>query len=207
MSKVLNFKCLRIQSELNKFIKTNSLPHDLFEGAFSIADIEQCYDSFPLHHKRAASKILDLYQKQLDDDYDELYEIFRKDYYVTIGTLRTRSDQFRFSQVSKSYRESLNPVTALYYEVRAAYRRHDPHCEYQIWLHSLVTNREFNNVLQDALYHDIARLERIVNRYYWPLKNSGHDVPLEIYHARSLVKDFKCHLEFFQTALSWELDD
>lgn len=207
MSKVVDFKCLRIQVELDKFIKTNTLPHALFEGMFSVEDIEHCYDEFNLEHKRAATKLIKTYRQSIRENETSLYETFKTDYYKTIETLRTRSEIFRFDNILSKYRITINPVTAIYYEAREALRKKDKDSTYIKWIHSLVTDKEFNNLLQDALYHDVRILEKIINRYYWPLKNASKDIPMEIYHARRIIKDFMSHLTFFQNSLDWDLYD
>ena len=207
MSNVVNFRCLRILSELDIFKRTGILPHALLEGTVSVEDIEKCYENFSLEHRRYATKLINLYKKQLKCDYNELLDTFKKDYYHTLQTLRSTNSEFQFDLVLAFYRKSINPITALYYEVREIQRNYNPISNYHTWLHSLINDKEFNNRIQDALYYDIILLEKIINLYYWPFKNSDKHIPLEIHHAKSLIRDFKEHLSFFQNIADWELDE
>ena len=58
MSKIVNFTCLRIQAELDKYSKTKTIPHDLLDGLWTVDDIESCLDAMPKRYQRWGKKLL-----------------------------------------------------------------------------------------------------------------------------------------------------
>ncbi len=86
-------------------------------------------------------------------------------------------------------------------EVTRGYNSDDPH---HYWLKDLITDREFNNILLDALHTDVKKLERIIKRYFIPLTENSSDVPLELFHAKQQVKDFRAYYLFFRSTRDWD---
>ena len=86
-------------------------------------------------------------------------------------------------------------------------RRYDPTSEHDVWLSGLLTDLEFSNSLLDAMEHDVKKLERIVKRYYWPILKHDAGIPLELFHAKQLIKDGRYYAQFFYNLQSWEPDE
>ena len=185
MSDVINFVCIRIQAELDKYIKTKTLPHDLLEGTYSVDDIQKCNKHFTKRQQRAAERLIADYTKNVTENFDSLKTALRKDYTNTIETLRTTSPEFMFPSVLVKYRNNINPITALYYEVRELSTRYNSH----------------------ALANDIKRLERIIKRYYWPLVKLDDNIPLELFHAKQMIKDFRHYITVFDAMQHWNPDE
>ena len=121
-----------------------------------------------------------------------------------MNNLNTTHDSFWFKDVMNLYRPNMNPVRALYYQTREVTRRYNPEDPHHYWLKDLITDREFNNILLDALSRDIKKLERIIKRYYLPLTEVSQDVPLELFHAKQQLKDFRAYYLFFDSTKSWD---
>jgi len=64
LPEVIDFICVRIQAELEKFSKTTTLPHDLLDGVYTIEDIESCKKHFTKRQIRLANKIIKEYDRQ-----------------------------------------------------------------------------------------------------------------------------------------------
>ena len=208
MTEVVDFVCLRIQSELDRYIRTKTLPHDLMEGTYTVEDIKKCSQNFSKKHQRAANKLITQYSESIKNNLSSIRTALKKDYSKTMLTLRTTDVDFMFPSVLIKYRHNINPVLALYYESREAVRTYNPENEYKLWIVELISDREFNNRLIDALSTDIKRLDRIIQRYYWPLTvHDKENIPLELFHARQLIKDFKHCITHFQSVLSWNPDE
>ena len=207
MSGVVDILCIRIQSELNRYENTRTVPHDLLEGAFSIDDIKECMSYYSPKHKRLANKLIKEYEVFIEKNIDHLRKNLRREYKTTMDMLETAGSDFMFPTVLTKYRTDINPARALYYDTREMFRRFNPENEIHHWLLELITDKEFNNKLLDAIARDIKRLERIISRYYWPFTKHDDNIPLELFHARQLMKDFRHYYNFFMSAQLWSPDE
>lgn len=204
MDNVVDFVLLRIQFELDSYQKTKTIPHNLLEGAYSIDDVKDYYDKLSPKHKKIADRLAKDYDKTVSTCLESVQAALRKDYVGIISTLATASPDFMFPTILGRYRKNINPVKALYYEAREVFRRYNPENPVHVWLVDLLTDAEYNNKIIDALWQDIKRLERIVSRYYLPITRYTDKIPLELFHARQLVKDFRHYLQVFRDARDWD---
>ena len=208
MDNVIDFVLLRIQVELEKFQRTKTIPHDLLEGTYNIDDIKNLYyDKLSHKHKKIADRLIRDYDQKTKQSLDSLKLALRKDYISVMSTLKTTSTDFMFPTVLNKYRKDINPVKALYYEAREIFRGYNPENPAHVWLIDLITDNEYNNKIVDALSVDIKRLEKIVSRYYLSMITYTDHIPLELFHARQLVKDFRHYLIVFSNARKWERDE
>lgn len=208
VSSVIDFICIRIQAELDKFEKTKTIPHDLLDGIWSIEDIEKCKPHMTKLYQKRADKLISEYSQNMSKDLSVLRESLKKEYSHSLTNARTRDSDFVFPNIMKKYRTDINPVRALYYETRNMVRRYNPENYNHQWLAELITDRSFNNSILDALEHDIKRIEKILKRYYWPLlKLNEKEIPLELFHARQHIKDARYYYEFFLNMQDWQPDE
>ena len=205
MNDVVDFVLLRIQHELDKYKKSKTIPFDLLEGAYSIDEIKNgYYDKLSLKYQKIADALITDYEKKIHSNLDSLKTALRKDYTSTINQLETETLEFKFPSVLVKYRPNINPVRALFYEVREITRSYNIENEYHAWLLGLIQDQEYNNKIIDALSIDIKRLEKIVSRYYLPLTQYTDKIPLELFHARQLIKDFRHYRNTFISLKSWD---
>jgi len=201
---IISFKCVRIQGELDRFQRSNVIPRDLVEGAYSIDDIHECMPNFSKKHQRIASKLIDAYTVNMKKHLDEIKVSLRTEYSIVIESLETNNADFKFPTIMHRYRPDLNPITAIYYDCRELMRKFNAADPRHEWLLGLLQDREFSNRMTDALSKDIIRLERIISRYYWPMHKLSNHIPLELFHARKLTTDFKHYITMFSSILEWE---
>lgn len=202
---VFDFVLLRIQSELDKYQKTKTLPHDLLEGAYTIDDIKnKYYQLLSPAHQKIADRLLEDYCQTMDKSLNSIKQALRKDYAAVMRNLETEKSEFMLPSVLSKYRAGINPVKALFYELRTVTRTFDHENEYHQWLLGLIADNHYNNMIVDALAIDIKRLEKIVSRYYLPMTRYTDSIPLELFHARQLIKDFRHYLGTFITAKHWD---
>lgn len=205
MSDVVDFVLLRIQNELEKYKKSKTIPFDLLEGAYSIDDIKQgYYDKLTTKYQKIADSLIKDYEQKILNNLDSLKIALRKDYSSTITQLETEKSDFKFPSVLIKYRPNINPVRAIFYEIREITRSYNIENEYHAWLLSLLQNAEYNNKIIDALSIDIRRLEKVVSRYYLPLTQYTDSIPLELFHARQLIKDFRHYKNAFISLKAWD---
>lgn len=205
MSDVVDFVLLRIQHELDKYKKSKTVPFDLLEGAYSIDEIKNgYYDKLAPRYQKIADSLIADYEKKINNNVESLKTALRNDYTSTINLLETESTTFKFPSVLIKYRPNINPVRALFYEIREITRSYNLENEYHAWLLGLIQDQEYNNKIIDALSIDIKRLEKIVSRYYLPLTKYTDKIPLELFHARQLIKDFRHYKNTFISLKSWD---
>lgn len=205
MSDVVDFVLLRIQHELEKYNKNKTIPFDLLEGAYSVDEIKHnYYEKLAPKYQKIADKLINDYEKKIKDNLESLKLALRKDYSGVISQLETDSSEFKFPSVLIKYRPDINPIRAIFYEVREIMRSHNTENEYQVWLLSLLQDAEYNNKIVDALSVDIKRLTKIVSRYYLPMTQYTDRIPLELFHARQLIKDFQHYKGMFISLKSWD---
>lgn len=201
---IIDFVVLRIQNELDKYNRTKTIPHTILEGTYDINEINEHYlHKLPKRYQTIAKRLLKEYHKQVEKNIESLTNALRRDYSRCIENLSTQSESFRFGHLETRYRKDINPVKALYYETREIQRRFDPTNEHHVWVKSLVTDFAYNNIILDALTKDIKTLERIVKRYYYPITKT-ESVPLELFHAKLMIKDFRYYYTVFEDIRTWE---
>lgn len=208
MSSVIDFICIRIQAELDKFEKTKTIPHDLLDGVWDIHDIEKCKPHMAKKYQVQADRLIKEYSQNMKKDLPALRDALKKEYAHGLNNSRTRGLDFVFPNIMKKYRTDINPIRAIYYETRDMVRGYNPDNHNHQWLAELVTDREFNNKMLEALEHDMKIIERILKRYYWPLlKLKEKEIPLELFHARQYIKDARFYYQFFVNMQRWSPDE
>tara|TARA_R110000803_G_scaffold25524_8_gene61024 strand:- start:581 stop:1204 length:624 start_codon:yes stop_codon:yes gene_type:complete len=206
LSKIIDFICIRIQSELEKYDITGTLPAGLLDGIWTIDDVEGCMIHFTAKQTSIAKKIILEYNEHTGESLDSLKQALKREYVALLQYGRSRDPQFAFPQILKKYRNDINPIRALYYDTRDMVRRYDPTSEHHMWLSEVVTDLEFNNKLLDAIESDLKKVEKFIKRYYWPILQHDDGIPLELFHARQMSKDAKFYAGFFFDLQSWEPD-
>lgn len=204
MSDIINFVCLRILSELDKFEKTKTIPHALLDGAFTMEDIEECREHMSPKYRRLANRLIKEYNTAISTSIDSMRESLKKDYNHIVSHAYTNSDDFWFPAIASEYRSEINPVRALYYEVRTMVNTYNDENDKHVWLAGLITDKEFNNLLLDALAADISQIEHLLKRYYWPMLKHSKTIPLELFHARQVMKDARHYYTFFENLQYWD---
>ena len=205
---IVDFVLLRIQNELEKYNKSKTIPYDILEGVYSIDDIkDHYYEKLSPKHKKIADKLIKDYTCKINNNLGNLKKALRKEYSFLMSNLESENIDFKFPSILSKYRNSINPLRALYYETREMIRSYNYENQYHQWLLGMIHDKEFNNKIVDALSIDVKRLEKIVSRYYLPLTKYTNDIPLELFHARQLIKDFRHYKNMFISVQQWDPDE
>ena len=205
---IIDFVILRITTELDKFQRQKTIPHTLLEGAIEIDEIKDVYyEKLSPKYQKIFNRLVKEYHQNVGKNIESLKTAMKKDYARVVNNMSTEHESFRFKEVMNSYRPGINPVRALYYQSRDVTRRYNPENPFHYWLIDLVEDTEFNNIILDALAKDVRKLERIIKRYYFPLVNHGDGIPLELFHAKQQLKDFKHYYLFFRGVKEFRPDE
>lgn len=196
---VIDFEVLRIQSELENYSRTETLPHLLLNGAYNLDEVFNAYyDKLTPKHKLIADHLKSNYDTTLTHCITSLRIALKKEYVAVMNDLSSEHEAFIFEHVRKKYRPGMNPLRALYYEIREVKRTFSSENDYHVWLVELITDKGFRNILEDALTKDIKRLEKIIARYYVPIVKNSTDIPLELFHAKQTISDFRHYATVFR---------
>ena len=96
MSDIINFVCLRIQSELDKFEKTRTIPHALLDGVFTMEDIENCKENMSPKYQRLAKRLMKEYNVNVESNIESMRESLKRDYNHILNHAYTNSIDFCF---------------------------------------------------------------------------------------------------------------
>jgi len=196
---VIDFEVLRIQSELENYSRTETLPHLLLNGAYNLDEVFNAYyDKLTPKHKLIADHLKSNYDTTLTNCITSLRIALKKEYVAVMNDLSSEHEAFIFEHVMNKYRPGINPLRALYYEIREVKRTFSSENDYHVWLVELLTDKGFRNILEDALTKDVTRLEKIIARYYLPIVKNSADIPLELFHAKQTISDFRHYATVFR---------
>jgi len=195
---VINFDVLQIQSALDKYQKTNTLPKLLLHRMYTLDDILRLHSELSPRHKDIADNLKDNFDRVVDRTVKMLRGTLTREYKDVMDNLSTTHSSFIFSSISKKYRSAINPVRALYYELREVAKNYNPENEYHHWLIEVVSDINYKTIILDALRKDISRLEYIIKTYHIPIVTFSKKVPLELFHARQTVDDFETYYTAFR---------
>jgi hypothetical protein len=164
----------------------------------------ECRQYLSPRYQDLVDQLIGEYTHMTEDSIESMRQSLKQEYNAIFQNAYTKSKDFWFPAIASQYRADINPVRALYYEVRTMVRHYDVSNEKHVWLAGLITDRAFNNSLLDALAHDISQIEKLLKRYYWPMLKHSTNIPLELFHARQLIKDARHYYQFFKNLQDWD---
>lgn len=205
---IIDFVVLRIQSELDRYQRTKTIPHSILDGTYDIEEVAELYlDKLTPKYQKLAKKLHKEYYEKILENIDSLREALRREYSSVMNNLHTNHSSFYFDAVMNLYRPDMNPVRALYYQTREVIRNYNSEDPHHYWLVDLITDREYNNIMCDALAKDIKKLERVIKRYYFPITKNSEGIPLELFHARRTLQDYRHFYNFFADVKKFRPDE
>jgi hypothetical protein len=207
MSEIVDFTCVQIQSGLDDYDRTGIIPEDLMEGVYTADDILSCLRQLPQDYSSTGNALIRAYTRKQQKNLKKIKQDLKDEYHHLLGNLSTTHYGLVFPSVINRYRIDINPVAALYYDCRELTRHFNPEDDRHIWLHSVVTDKKLNNTILDALSRDIKHIEKFVKKYHWSLTNLSDSIPLELFHARQIIKDFSQFYVFFAGIVDFEPED
>lgn len=204
---IIAFKCGRLQIELNKFIRSKTIPSSFLDGIWTVEDLEDCVGCFKTQRQEvAAKKLINAYNKYIETNLVQIEETISREYMAIMENMHTNDPDFRFPTIMSRYRPNMNPVRAIFYDTREVVNTYNTNDPRHTWLVDLVRDPEFNNRLIEALSADMRRLNKILMRYYLVVSQKTDEIPLELFHARHQLADFRVYYQFFTDINSWDLD-
>tara|TARA_B100002019_G_C21224416_1_gene576555 strand:- start:145 stop:768 length:624 start_codon:yes stop_codon:yes gene_type:complete len=200
---VINIDSIRLTTELNKFRRNKVIPSSFLDGTFTILDLKDNYNDFSAKHKKLADKLIDVYNVELRQSADGLQKSLLNEYRGFVRNQYTRQEHWSYPAVMKNYRANINPVRAIYYEVKEMIKRYNDHDEHHGWLLDIVTSNEWHHRIMKDIIGDRKKVDKIIN-FYSPLYEAGNiPLPIEITHLKTLRSDLLDYANLFTKVKTW----
>ena len=183
--------------KISNYIVTFLLKNSITKKKFYIF----CEGMSRTEMKEYYSILVNAYQKYLKNntelDLQLRYDI-EDSYYITSSNLLTKNDIYSFPNIMSKYREDINPVRALYFEIaeiNISFNLKDVDNDYvknqfknDIWFKKLMTDIE----------HDMTSLRGIEEKFNLLKKNyQFFTFPISYYHTQEMIKDMQKWLNTF----------
>ena len=141
MSDVIDFKKIRLENLLIKFAKSNEIPAEFIDGRMNPDELHGIYkDLLSEYHLKLLKKIRRILASRLRKSQENIYESFMEEYMYFYKNQCTKEDRWRFPIVGSKYRENLNPIRALYYELLNIMNSYNPESKVHIFVLIWVSN-------------------------------------------------------------------
>lgn len=199
MNKIINFDLIRIQSDLDRY--SQGLANIESISSRSVESIKtEYYEKLTKEYQIIADSLIDDYHKFIDLSKEDIMESLKEEYLNLLFSSQTHHDEFQIPKVLQKYRQGINPVQALYYEIRHLHslvRENISLDDADTWLINLVCEPKFYSKLMTALETDIVKLKSIIVRYYHTLDKTDN-IPMELFHAKQRIEEFSECCAFFK---------
>src|SRR5210317_708913 len=118
MPDIIDFKKIRLENLLIKFAKSNEVPIEFIDGRMNPDELFNLYkESLSEYHLKLLNKLKRILASRLRKSQENIYESFMEEYLYFYKHQCTKEDKWVYPIVSSKYRDNLNPIRALYYEL------------------------------------------------------------------------------------------
>ena len=116
----------------------------------------------------------------------------RDRYYTITNNLRTLDQRYKFPSILIKYRQGINPVRALYFEIAECRINFDLSNASHRFVYDIFLQEHFFPQLRLDIEYDIISLQKLEQRYIDIKTNYPFfTYPLSYYHVQEMIKDFK----------------
>jgi hypothetical protein len=206
MKNIINFTKTRVLLELEEYKLHGTIPPYFLEGVF-----KQEFDDSRDALKHWKSELSDTgYATQFEeiekfiinnevDNYTDEKEKFDLEFSIVMKRLKTNKAEFKFPTVLYKYRPNINPVRAIYFDVKALEILYDKENKNHRWLLSLFNDKKWYKKLLNAIHTDIISLENLINKNKLRWANMKMlTLPIKIHEAEQMLQDLNTWLYEFE---------
>tara|TARA_B100001093_G_scaffold483445_1_gene515960 strand:- start:235 stop:858 length:624 start_codon:yes stop_codon:yes gene_type:complete len=207
MSDIIDFKKIRLENLLIKFAKSNEIPHEFIDGRMNPDTLHIAYkDLLSEYHLKLLNKVRRILTSRLRKSQENVYESFMEEYLYFYKHQCTKEDKWVYPIVSSKYRDNLNPIRALYYELLNIMNSYNPESEVHTFVLDLFTDAEWRNTIINCVSKDIRSIDKITSTYHYPLEKIG-EKPFEFFYLLELKKDLNTAKSVFRSMAHWSPDE
>ena len=92
---IIDFVVLRIQSELDRYQRTKTIPHSILDGTYDIEEVAGLYlDKLTPKYQKLAKKLQKEYYENITGNIEGLKETLRKEYFFQQTSLWSLENDF-----------------------------------------------------------------------------------------------------------------
>ena len=207
MSDIIDFKKIRLENLLIKFAKSNEIPHEFIDGRMNPDTLHIAYkDLLSEYHLKLLNKVRRILTSRLRKSQENVYESFMEEYLYFYKHQCTKEDKWVYPIVSSKYRDNLNPIRALYYELLNIMNSYNPESEVHTFVLDLFTDAEWRNTIINCVAKDVRSIDKITSTYHYPLEKIG-EKPFEFFYLLELKKDLNTAKSVFRSMAHWSPDE
>ena len=207
MSDIIDFKKIRLENLLIKFAKSNEIPHEFIDGRMNPDTLHIAYkDLLSEYHLKLLNKVRRILTSRLRKSQENVHESFMEEYLYFYKHQCTKEDKWVYPIVSSKYRDNLNPIRALYYELLNIMNSYNPESEVHTFVLDLFTDAEWRNTIINCVSKDIQSIDKITSTYHYPLEKIG-EKPFEFFYLLELKKDLNTAKSVFRSMAHWSPDE
>ena len=207
MPDIIDFKKIRLENLLIKFAKSNEIPHEFIDGRMNPDTLHIAYkDLLSEYHLKLLNKVRRILTSRLRKSQENVYESFMEEYLYFYKHQCTKEDKWVYPIVSSKYRDNLNPIRALYYELLNIMNSYNPESEVHTFVLDLFTDAEWRNTIINCVSKDIRSIDKITSTYHYPLEKIG-EKPFEFFYLLELKKDLNTAKSVFRSMAHWSPDE
>ena len=163
-------------------------------------------NSLSEYHLKLLSKLRRILASRMRKSQKNIYESFMEEYLYFYKHQCTKEDKWRFPVVSSKYRDNLNPIRALYYELLNIMNSYNPESEVHAFVLDLFKDAEWRNSIINCVSKDITAIDTITSTYHYPLEKIG-EKPFEFFYLVELKKDLITARSVFRSMGHWSPDE
>jgi ATP-dependent Lon protease len=207
MPDIIDFKKIRLENLLIKFAKSNEVPIEFIDGRMNPDELFNLYkESLSEYHLKLLNKLKRILASRLRKSQENIYESFMEEYLYFYKHQCTKEDKWVYPIVSSKYRDNLNPIRALYYELLNIMNSYNPESEVHTFVLDLFTDAEWRNTIINCVQKDINAIDHITSTYHYPLEKIG-EKPFEFFYLIELKKDLVNARSVFRSMEHWSPDE
>ena len=206
MKRIINLTKTRVLLELEEYKLHRTIPPYFLEGVF-----KQEFDDSQEALKHWKSELSDAgYATQFEEiekfivnnevvNYTDEKEKFDLEFSIVHKKLKTNKAEFKFPTVLFKYRPNINPVRAIYFDVKALELLYDKENKNHRWLLSLFEDKRWYKKLLTAIHTDIISVENLINKNKLRWADMKMlTLPIKVHEAEQLLQDLNTWLYEFQ---------
>ena len=207
MPDIIDFKKIRLENLLIKFAKSNEIPSEFIDGRMNPDELFSMYkDSLSEYHLKLLNKLKRILASRLRKSQKNIYESFIEEYLYFYKHQCTKEDKWRFPIVSSKYRDNLNPIRALYYELLNIMNSYNPESDVHVFVLDMFKDAEWRNTIINCVTKDVRAIDKITSTYHYPLEKIG-EKPFEFLYLMELKKDLVTARSVFRSIEHWSPDE
>ena len=204
---LINFDLIKIKDDLDQYQKSKNIPESFIKDYSRIQMLLDVYQDLSEEDKSLAEELISDLKSYWIDNRIQIEQLLKKDYDYFLDDSCTNSAKWLYPAIQGKYRKDLNPVRAIYYELKALmffYNSNDP---YHNWLVDVFKEPETIDSIIACMKIDIEKLRKIISKFYPIISFIDGSMPLLMSHIMQLRSSMKSEVKVLENFKLWNPDE